>query len=64
MDYHRTPNGAIQSIVEAEGIDLIYQAANVRNERTGVHATVSIGFRERGRGRYPARRGHVQRGPT
>lgn len=53
MDYHRTPNGAIQSIVEAEGIDLIYQAANVRNERTGVHATVSIGFRERGRGAIP-----------
>jgi hypothetical protein len=53
MDYERAPNGAIHSIVQSDGIDLIYQAANVRNERTGVHATISIGFRERGRGAIP-----------
>ena len=53
MDYHRTQSGAIQSIVETESLDIIYQASNVRNERTGVHATVSVGFREHGRGAIP-----------
>ena len=53
MDYNRTASGAIQSLVETDSIEVIYQAANVRNERTGVHATVSIGFREKGRGAIP-----------
>ena len=53
MDYNRTQNGAIQSVVDADGIEVIYQASNIRNERTGVHATVSIGFREKGRGAIP-----------
>jgi len=53
MEYNRTASGAIQSLVEADSIEVIYQAANVRNERTGVHATVSIGFREKGRGAIP-----------
>ena len=53
MDYNRTQSGAIQSIVETESLDIIYQASNVRNERTGVHATVSVGFREHGRGAIP-----------
>lgn len=53
MDYNRTPNGAVQSTVQTEGVEVIFQASNIRNERTGVHATISIGFRESGRGAVP-----------
>ena len=31
----------------------MYQASNIRNERTGVHATISIGMRIAGRGAIP-----------
>jgi len=53
VEYQRDENGNIQVIIPADGLSVIYQATNVRNERTGVHATVSIGFRENGRGAVP-----------
>ncbi len=53
MDYNRTTSGAIQSIVNSNDAEIIYQASNVRNERTGAHATVAIGFREPNRGAIP-----------
>jgi hypothetical protein len=53
VEYQRDESGNIQVIIPADGLSVIYQATNVRNERTGVHATVSIGFRENGRGAVP-----------
>lgn len=46
MTYERTPDGAIRREVDIEGVEqkLILRAQNVRKERTGVHATITIGF--------------------
>jgi len=53
LNYSRTLHGGIQSTVDADGMTVIFQASNVRNERTGVHSTISIGFREDGHGAIP-----------
>lgn len=50
MDYSRTESGAIQSRIQAAGLSVILQASNVRKERTGVHATVTIGIQPNGKG--------------
>lgn len=53
MDYTRTVTGAIQSNITLTGITIIYQASNIRRERTGIHATISIGLRQDGHQAMP-----------
>ena len=45
MTYERTESGAIQTTIPVEGTThlLVMRASNVRKERTGVHATITIG---------------------
>lgn len=44
MTYERTDTGAIQRSIVIEGTNhsLVFRASNVRKERTGIHATVTI----------------------
>lgn len=45
MTYERTESGAIQVSIPVEGTEhqIVLRAQNVRKERTGVHATVTVG---------------------
>lgn len=45
MQYTRTPSGAIQSQVDVGEVSLIFQAANVRRASTGVHATITVAYK-------------------